>query len=342
MKTAIKLATAFCIMLTFQTQAQQRVALQSAGITSIYSTNNPFIDAYNDAIAGDTIYLPGGAMTGPVTLDKPLTIIGAGFHPDSTNATFLTKITSGVTIGENADGLHLEGIHFETTFAATNVSFNNSQIKRCYFNSTFSIVGSSGNYTENLVVSECVFIQALNLQNTRNCLISNNIVNEQIGNSSSNLFANNIFLREGGSSTSSNKVFYYSNNNNFENNVFHNSSQYCLNGSGNTFQYNLFVNATPELGTGFIDVGNYFGVTQSTVFVNQTGFTWLVSNDNHLQDPITYVGADNTPVGIYGGYFPYKTGGVPQNPHISAKTISNQTDVNGDLNIQIVTGAQND
>jgi hypothetical protein len=45
-------------------------------------------------------------------------------------------------------------------------------------------------------------------------------------------------------------------------------------------------------------------------------------------------------VGIYGGLFPYKEGAVPLNPHISLKNIAPQTDVNGDLNIQLKVNAQ--
>ena len=166
MKTTFALTIAFCLLLVSNSQAQQRVARHSAGVTSIYSTTTPFVDAYNDAIAGDTIYLPGGAMAAPSIIDKPLTIIGAGFHPDSTNATFLTKLTSAIVIGENADDLHFEGVHFETTVSSSlNVSFNNSEFKRCFFNATFNVSGVSGNYTENLVVSECVLKGALNIQN---------------------------------------------------------------------------------------------------------------------------------------------------------------------------------
>jgi hypothetical protein len=343
MKTTLKLVTVFFLFFSVQSHAQQRVALQSNGATTIYDSNNPFVDAYNNAVSGDTIYLSGGAMSAPATIDKSLTIFGAGFHEDSTTATFFTKVTGGISIGENADNLHLEGIFFDNNISSGDASFMNSEIKRCYFKGAFSIYGTSANYTENLVVSECVFENGLNLQNTRNCLFTNNIFNQQVSYTSSNLFSNNIFLREGGSwSSPAGKMIFYAYNNVFENNVLFNSSQYYLEGSGNLFQYNLFVNGAPELGTGFIDVNNYYGVLQSTVFVNQVGFTWATTNDNHLQDPATYVGADATPVGIYGGFFPFKAGAVPQNPHISSKIISNQTDINGDLNIQILTGAQND
>jgi hypothetical protein len=43
---------------------------------------------------------------------------------------------------------------------------------------------------------------------------------------------------------------------------------------------------------------------------------------------------------MYGGSFPYKAGAVPINPHIVTKIIAPQTDVNGDLNINITVGAQ--
>jgi len=343
MKTILKTFLATLLLIHLTAQAQQRVALHSNGVTTIFNTINPFVDAYNAAITGDTIYLSGGAFQPPTTIDKGLTIFGAGFHEDSTAATNLTKITLGFTIGENADNLHLEGLFFQATISTlSNTSFNNAHITRCYFNSSLTISGNSGNNTDNLLISETVFNGNVNIENVHNSMITNSIFEGQLSYTVGNLIQNNIFLRNGGSwSSASGRTIYNANSNTFKNNVIFNADMYSISGTGNTFEKNLFCHSSPELGLSPISINNYFGVTQSTVFVNQVGYTWVKTNDNHLLDPVTYVGTDNNPVGIYGGTFPFKAGLIPQNPHIRFKQIAPQTDTNGDLNIQIEVGAQN-
>lgn len=79
-----------------------------------------------------------------------------------------------------------------------------------------------------------------------------------------------------------------------------------------------------------------------TVFINQSGNIFDYNQDYHLVDPATYLGIDNTEVGIYGGMYPIKDGAVPQNPHIQTKSVAPITDVNGDLQIEIQVEAQED
>lgn len=322
--------------------AQKTVALHSAGTVTMYNSTNPFQDAYADAIDGDTIYLPGGALTPPAYIDKRLTIIGAGYHSDSTTATYRTNISTSFNFGENADFSIIEGLYINGSISSNNnVSFSNTQIRRCYLTGGIGFSGDgTTNPIENLLISECIINANVNIQNLRNCLITNSVFNSQIGYTYTNLFKNNIFLRNTGTSTSTNKTLYYAFNNTFENNVFYNGTSYVLNGDGNVFENNLFANATPELGSSPIAINNYLGITQSTIFVNEPDFLWDESDDHHLQDPVTYIGTDATTVGIHGGFNPFKAGGVPHNPHISSKTIAPQTDATGQLNVQFNVSAQ--
>jgi len=323
--------------------AQKVVALHSAGTVTMFNSTNPFQDAYTTAVNGDTIYLPGGALTPPAIIDKQLAIIGAGYHSDSTTATYPTYISVGFNLGENADYTILEGLYINGSInSSSNVSFSNTQIRRCYLSGGMSFSGDgTTNPTQNLMVSECVVNGTSNFQNLRNCLITNSIFNTQIGYTYSNLFKNNVFLRNVGSTSSASaRTINYAYNNTFENNVIYNSLVYSFHGDGNVYENNLFVNATPELGSSPITINNYLGVTQATVFVNEPDFVWNESDDHHLQDPVTYVGTDTNPVGIYGGFNPYKAGGVPHNPHISSKTIAPQTDASGQLNVQFNVSAQ--
>jgi hypothetical protein len=321
----------------FTANAQQRAALHSSGNTTIYSGTNPFVDAYNSAITGDTIYLSGGGYVSPATLDKGLTIFGAGFHPDSTTATYPTSFTTNIIyLGGNADNLHIEGLEFININKARDTQTNNLTIKRCKVTSfSFSYNGSSTVTSVGFELLESIVTGSISLDGMSNSIVSNNIIQGNLNSSSNNIIQNNLFLAQSYSS--------YCMNNTYANNIFSNTNGTVLyNSTGNILEKNIIAHPTPNFGTGAIDNGNYKGVDLTTVYVNQNGFAFDYAYDYHLQATAasTYLGNDNTEVGIYGGLFPYKEGAVPLNPHISLKNIAPQTDVNGDLNIQLKVNAQ--
>ncbi len=162
--------------------AQKKVALQSNGTTTIFAGANPFTDAYNAAADGDTLYLPGGNLLFPSTIDKELFIIGAGHYPDSTTATAKTFLNGNLTISQNADNLHLEGIEVGGT-----INFSNNHkvdsviIKRCKFNQLVYSGSRTTACKENEII-ECVIEGEINLANAESCLISNCILAARIMN----------------------------------------------------------------------------------------------------------------------------------------------------------------
>ncbi len=319
--------------------AQRVVALHSTSGAMMYSSTNPFVDAYMDAVDGDTIYLPGGAFTPPTLIDKQLTIIGAGYHPDSTTATFPTLISAVVNIGENADNCHFEGMEFGSDFRVENqASVNNLIVKRCKINGNFQVQGNLTTPCTNFGIVETIFLSNVYGDNLTNSSFNNCFFQNHIIRSYSNIVKNSIFFRTG---TTSSYVTSNSENTTYSNNIFLSSSNYVINGTGNIVYNNLFVGNTPYLGSSPIASNNYLDVPQPTIFVNQTGNTFDYAHDYNLQDPATYLGTDGSQVGIYGGVYPYKAGAVPFNPHIRFKNIAPQTDNNGELSIEIHVGAQN-
>ena len=321
--------------------AQQKVALHSGGNTTIYGGMNPFVDAYNASATGDTIYLSGGAFTSPATIDKGLVIIGAGFHPDSTNATHPTIISNyPIYLGENSDSIHLEGLEIRDLYKSYNIQVNNLTITYCKFKTINLCSGSSPSvFSTDLAIIKSIVTETINVNGTNGSLFSNSILHK-IENSHSNTFQNNIFLYSG---TGTYPLFQNSGNNTIMNNIMNTDNIYIANANGNTFYNNIFGHLTPNLWIINTDVNNYKGIDMSTVYVNQTGNTFDYAHDYHLQPAAAtlYLGNDGSEVGIYGGLFPFKEGAVPQNPHIQSKNIAPQTDNNGDLNIQIEVEAQN-
>jgi len=327
------------ILLAIIAFGQQKVALNRNGTTEIYGGSNPFNDAYLAASSGDTIYLPGGNLPYPATIDKNLTIIGAGHYPATTVATNRTVLNGTLYISGNADNLHLEGVEItgELHFLE-NQKVDGVVIKRCRINSIYY----AGNQTTpciNNTIRECVINATLHFSNAKSSMISNNIIGSNVSNGSELGFSNNIFLLNAGA-----YIFNNVDNSSISNNIFFQQvlSPTLLIHTAcelSTFSNNIFT-GVPIVGSNTF-VNNYNSIATAGLFVNQTGNTFDYNHDYHLVSPSTYLGLDGTQVGLYGGLFPYKESALPVNPNIVSKTIAPQTNTGGELTIQIQVKAQN-
>ncbi len=336
------LFTLIIAIATTMTMNAQTIALHSSTGVQIFKGNTALASAYTASQSGDTLYLSGHTFTPPAAFDKQLMIFGAGHYVDSTLATGKTFINGNVTLSENADLFYIEGVEITGNYEiSTNHAVNNAIIKRCKINGTFNALGDLSNSTANLSLIGNVMTGRLNIENIQNSILSNNILSNTFQGSNGNLINNNIVL--GYIYGSSMDYLFQGNNNTLNNNIFiwegYNAN---VNGIGNVFNNNLYVEPTPNYGTSATSIGNYTGILQSEIFVNQTGTVFNYAHDYHLKAPSTYLGTNGSQVGIYGGTFPYKEGAVPQNPHIQINNIAPTTNVNGDLQIQIQVGAQNE
>ncbi len=320
--------------------AQQKVALHSNGLTTMFFGISPFMDAYNAASSGDTIYLTGGGFVPPASIDIPLTVFGAGHYPDSTQAVSKTFINGSINLSENADGFHIEGVDINGNLTfANNLSVNNVIVKYCKM-ITLNITGDNTflNASTNFICMNSVITGELNLSNAQNTGVFNSIIQGKVNGSFGNIFENNIFIASYGSGIMWSIIT--GDNNYCNNNIFFSENGRYFAGSSNQIKNNVFVSAAPILGTTPIHSGNYYPVAQNGMLINQTGSVFDYSHNYHLQNPGSFLGIDNTEVGLYGGSYGYKEGAVPSNPHFQLKNISPATDVNGDLNIQIQVEAQ--
>jgi hypothetical protein len=331
--------TIFSFVLIFLLSAlsfsQQKVALHHNGVTTIFGGSNPFNDAYIAAVSSDTIYLPGGNLPYPSTINKNLSIFGAGHYPVVTVATNRTVLNGNLTISENADNLLLEGIEITGTLSFTaNHKVDGVVIKRCRINDI--VYNGSTTPCLNNVIRECVINDGINFSNAKSSLLSNCIIGASISNGSELGISNNIFLY------SQYYTFINIDNSSISNNIVFNSysgANYVQNGCDlSTFSNNIFTGIPPIAHNTF--VGNYNSVSMVGLFVNQTGNTFNYAHDYHLVSPTTYLGLDNNQVGIYGGLFPYKDSALPVNPNIISKTIATQTNTSGELNFQVQVKAQ--
>jgi len=344
MKTIkLSLLIATIIASSIALKAQRTVSLHKSTGDTIFSGVNAFVDAYNAASNGDTIYLPGGSFASPSLFNKEIYVIGAGHHPDSTMHTNITMISTSFLLGELSDYSVFEGICFGADLqVGNNTSASYITFRRCKFNSSVNYHQTiNTNFSINNNFIECIFIENLYIPNLSNSSFQNCIVEKTIISSTSNSFKNSIFLQN--TTNHLNYVFSQISYNTISNCIF--ISQMPVNllvysPGGNMFYNNIFTDTNVYFGPNHSQNNNYFGIADSTIFVNQTGYTFSYSHNYNLNNPTLFIGNDQTQVGIYGGQFPFKTASLPINPHISFKSISNQTNQNGELNVNIKVNAQ--
>jgi len=311
------------MMAVLSAYSQKAVVLQHGGTATIFSSTNPLVEAYNAAVSGDTIYVPGGAFPG-LAITKRLAIFGTGHYPDSTAATGVSNVAS-IDFQTGSDKSVIQGLNIGGGISfQPDVRIDSVIVSRC--NAGALYVSGSNNPATNcqgLLIYQNV-IGDMAIPHSRGIRLFNNII------SGLHDMGTNSWIRN-------NKIngLYNCNYALFENNTI---NSYSSGIDFNTFRNNVLA-VQPAIGNSTW-VANYYNVDFANLFVNQTA--WFAYSDNyHLKTPAVYQGSDTTQVGIYGGYYPYKEGAVPANPHIQNKTIPLQADVSGQLNIQVKVAAQN-
>lgn len=326
-------------------KAQSPVALQHNGASTMYYGSTGFTDAYNASVSGDTIYLPGGFFAG-LTIDKRLAIIGAGHHPDSSANTFATQINGSLTLGPNADSSHIEGLHItgHLNVSAANNKMDRLRIRRNIIDGNLALNGDRTTPSLHVEISGNVVRGSLDLSNTLNVVVCNNILQSRLHYAWQGSISNNVFTTQPyiGYPIYQYDIIYDCDNSIIENNVFGGSDQvfgfaYCDN---SIIRKNLIAVSSIDYGNN-IQSGNYTAVGSANLMVNWTSSSFIYTDNYHLKSPGVHIGNDGTVVGIYGGLRPWKEGFLPFNPHIQSKTIADKTDGAGKIQVQVKVAAQN-
>ncbi len=337
------------LLFTISIAAQNRVMLQSAGTSSIYST---ITAAYNAAVDGDTIYISGGKYAESLSINKPnLVIIGAGYNPDSTQATGSTEIQGTFYLIDDADSCEVYGLHITGAVRVYNIGrFVLSRNKiDSYIEFRYAYFPGTGIISENILNG----IQST-AGNITNVIVEKNIIYGTIQYLTVNCsINNNVLLRN-----NSGYLFYYSNNLLIENNIIYYTynTELIYGGSTNInfINNNIFVADYDFQANAY---GNAILTNNHTVsaaniddvFVDYDGtLVYNPANNFHLNpDSISsWVGTDGTQIGLYGTQdaalipTPFKEGTLPFNPHISEKSVAKFTDENGLLQIEFKATSQ--
>lgn len=329
-------------------QIGQFAVVRPNGTTYICPT---WDSAYNKAVNGDNIYMPGITITNAITINKKLYIYGAGHHPDSSAATGKTSVNNNFFIQSDAAGGSIEGVNIIGStfgFEYTGKKINGFTIKRCRLENIYlswSGAPPIDSFPTNILITECVLtaMQCAGVTGVNNYFFKN-IIRLQITHPVFWTIKNNIFLYPLdaligtiSNCTVENNIFLAATplaygtgcNNNYYNN---------LKIPGNTFLYGC--TSPPGLEIGTITVP-----TVNDIFIafNPTYANYPYIDNYHLKPTCPGVngGTDGTDVGIYGTISPTNAGWVPSNPHIYFKQVAPQTNNSGQLNIQFKVRTNN-
>lgn len=324
------------VMATVFVKAQdvQLVTLQHGDDMQAFYGPDGLKNAVAAAQQGDVLSLSGGTFNA-TTIDKAITIQGAGYIQDTNSNRYRTMIVGEMTIDLPAgqSGLLIEGIHTDNNInidgTCTGMSF-----QRCLINSDLTVKCESNNLmflhcrVKNLNLTgishaACIKNSAVDVLGgsddvSESGLVENCVIRCCKDNVKTFVFRNNILYREG-------------------------SSPYSTSSSlSNSYYYNLYNRWVRTISSSCQQEGNYTFYGYESNFLKETFGDY---SKNFLDSPYTltdyakkYIGTDGTEVGIHGGSQPFTD--VPSTPQITQKTIATQTDANGKLSVKIVVEAQ--
>lgn len=319
--------TAMMIMAFVCAKAQdiQLVTVQHGSEMQAFYGPDGFKNAMAAAQKGDVISLSGGNFNS-ATIDKVVTIQGAGYVQDVPNNRYKTLFVGDVNINlpEGESGLYIEGI---CTYNNFNIQGNVSSmsIARCLMTNNVEVKSESNNLTflhcrinylkltgvsHSALVRNCAIADFYGSNSSAEDGVAENCVFYGCSNSVTHFVFKNCFICNLDNLYSASNSFYY--------NI--GCYQYSFNSNtlreGNTFEHRSNINA------------KYFGDNNANY---QSALTLTEEGKKHK-------GQDGTEVGIHGGSMPFTD--VPSTPQITQKTVAPQSDANGKLAVKFVIEAQ--
>ncbi|MDF1549786.1 MAG: hypothetical protein P1P88_18300 [Bacteroidales bacterium] len=303
---------------------------------------------------GDTLYISGSLTSyGNITLNKPLTLIGTGHHP---NKDFpLVSKTGSITLDEktdaygtvlnSADGSKIIGLQtgrLQDYYGASNI-----KVSKCYIRPEYGGAISASTSSNNWIISNnfitCTHYNSstIYLGGTSNVLVNNNVINADAGNNllagynnTNIIISHNLFIQSTSFATFSisnaiisNNIFYGvqptgASSCTFNNNI---ATSYDLPYDDNTGSNNINVQAP-----GFVNV-------PAADYVFNWGYDYRLT----ASSPGHNAGTDGTDIGPFGGSDPLSTTGEPAIPVIMQMNILNPTlPENGTIEIQLKARVQ--
>lgn len=341
------LSTALLVMLALPAAAQV-ISVHRNGQSFFHYDMGQFEELIettspDHTLPGDTVILPGGTITtGILTVNKPLTFIGAGCISTGTPVTSTTILrgeqlpNNNMVIQPGAAGTSFHGIYFDRTVIFSGPGLDvpgfSTRFERCRFSEALCLTSLGAPYfpsPSNITLIGCVLegsVYAGPSMGPSNFTCSNSFLTGQLsmnGQASNTVFTQCCFFIP-----SFTNYTYPLSGISFTNNIFLRSGSSVIgfpNVNGTTFQNNLFSTgsgADPAFSFG-ANVGANSGnqsASSNIIFENVATFTgYNELYDYHLQagSPAIAAGVFGYDLGVYDGPpgSAWKEGAIPFNPH---------------------------
>ena len=331
--------------------AQQAVAvLTHAGTTKTFDGYTALQDAYKEAASGDLITLSSGTFASVATIEKALTIRGAGMEYDSIYHTQATILEGDITLDvpqSESGHFQLEGIWHDNVFYYTHVQ-NNPQFTKCRLKSfkyaQYSELGS--NYIGRVVNAhffQCKIV--FNLDCQENCSIS--CINCYVGHpytwseTTSTIYLQNCLVSVYTGAYSYSNISYGTN---YSSQLYGSSIKNCI-FVDNNIPSLYFKDNTTFINCLFPSHSTYYKPETAkniyqryeniqVVFDTYTG-NYTDDEDFLMRDAVksVYCDENGSELGMYGGNFPY----TPRlaGPHLKYFDAASHSTTDGKLRVRV-------
>ena len=325
---------------------KQMATLQHGNQTMVFYGIDAFKQAY-DAAADtlDVITLSSGEFNAP-SIQKSITVYGAGFEDDETTGTNRTFINSSISIypadaededgniikgGKHVNGVHLEGLYIQSDifcYNNNNVPISNLSIVKCYLSSLVFYIPCSDCTIRQSVVDYAIYNNGNENEQRKatNMLISNCWIGSRIAwfdNSSTIKIDHCICCPT-----------YYS--------TYYGSYEYTNNIMFSTPEYGAIVRNNVFIGcdyTSDISEGNWGNLATAGVFAAEgEDGSYAAEKDFALKYPKKHVGNDGTEIGLHGGTYAWNK--IPLIPRITSYELDTSNAANGTIKVSIKAEAQ--
>lgn len=281
------------ISIANRAEAQNVYVLQNGSRVLFFSALTNVMSSMQD---GDTLYLPPKPIDASLNITKRVAIIGAGYHPDTSKVTGITKITGEVVFAKKSKGSSMTGVRVEGRVLVQDSSIT---VTRC--NVKFVEAQNGAVPISQVYFGDCIIRDVVrNFNNVvTNALIERCIIGGQIegGNKTNNLMLKNCVLLFEGSyfiSDLSNLIIQNSI-------IVNNAIQIFYSSSSLTLKNNLWVRSAFS-SPSFSMTDNVFGVPRVDIFVDES------KGDYRIKPTLTQaltMATDGKEVGIFGTSYPF-------------------------------------
>ena len=320
--------------------AQQAVAvLTHAGTTKTFDGFTALQDAYAEAASGDLITLSSGTFGSIATIEKAITIRGAGMEYDSIYHTQATILSGNITLNlpETESGhFTLEGIYHNNLFYYSHVQKNPHFIK-CrlwdFLCSDYEVLGTR--YTSRVIDAyflQCRVVAAIDCWD--DCSIS--LINCYVGRPYTNSETTSHFYMK---NCVVNPYTGYSGYSNAVSGPVYSSTLVNCIISDNHIEWNTntaFINCLlPPTSDPEKSKNTYQNWTKLQVVFDTFTDTYSDEEDFTMRDEmkVLYCDENGSELGMYGGNFPY----TPRlsGPHLKTLNVDSHSTSDGKLRVRL-------